>query len=214
MAGSELPDGCDVVASFPTRCRSSRISCPCLCGDVSACCCGTGQLNIAFQMFLQLQTLRRHVSRPVAAGVSLSLSGHRGVLRLPSCEQQFVECDTRGCVTKSYLIHLRTHDQFARFPWARGFLLRKCLPLSVLPVVQCSLSTALRVGQFRRRLFSVARRVTPNLFVDKGDSLTSRITDGLSPRRIFIATFASMERLCKGSKGSSPECRVQKSDGA
>ena len=39
----------------------------------SASCRGTSQLNIAFQMFLQLQTLSRQVSRPVAAGVYLSL---------------------------------------------------------------------------------------------------------------------------------------------
>ena len=39
----------------------------------SASCRGTSQQNIPLQMFLQLQTLRRHVSRPVAAGVSLSL---------------------------------------------------------------------------------------------------------------------------------------------
>ena len=39
----------------------------------SAPCRGTSQQNIAFQIFLQLQTLRRHVSRPVAAGVYLSL---------------------------------------------------------------------------------------------------------------------------------------------
>ena len=38
-----------------------------------ASCRGTSQQNIAFQMFLQLQTLRRHVSRPVAAGVYPSL---------------------------------------------------------------------------------------------------------------------------------------------
>ena len=38
-----------------------------------ASCRGTSQQNILFQMFLQLQTLRRHVSRPVAAGVSLTL---------------------------------------------------------------------------------------------------------------------------------------------
>ena len=39
----------------------------------SASCRGTSQQNIAFQMFLQLQTLRRHVSRLVAAGVYPSL---------------------------------------------------------------------------------------------------------------------------------------------
>ena len=39
----------------------------------SASCCGTSQQNIAFQMFLQLQTLRRLLSRPVAVGVSLFL---------------------------------------------------------------------------------------------------------------------------------------------
>ena len=42
-----------------------------------ASCRGTSQQNIPFLMSLQLQTLRRHVSRPVAAGVSLSLSGRR-----------------------------------------------------------------------------------------------------------------------------------------
>ena len=39
----------------------------------SASCRGTSQQNIAFQTFLHLQTLRRLLSRPVAAGVSLSL---------------------------------------------------------------------------------------------------------------------------------------------
>ena len=39
----------------------------------SASCRGTSQQNIASQMFLQIQTLRRHVSRPVAAGVYFSL---------------------------------------------------------------------------------------------------------------------------------------------
>ena len=39
----------------------------------SASCRGTSQQNIAFQMFLHLQTLRRLLSRPVAAGVSFSL---------------------------------------------------------------------------------------------------------------------------------------------
>ena len=37
----------------------------------SASCRGTSQQSIAFQMFLQLQTLRRLLPRPVAAGVSL-----------------------------------------------------------------------------------------------------------------------------------------------
>ena len=40
----------------------------------SALCRGTSQQKIAFQMFLQLQTFRRLLSRPVAAGVSHSLS--------------------------------------------------------------------------------------------------------------------------------------------
>ena len=40
----------------------------------SAWCRGTSQRCIAFQMFLQLQTLRRHVSRLVAAGVSQGIS--------------------------------------------------------------------------------------------------------------------------------------------
>ena len=39
----------------------------------SASCRGTSQQNIAFQKFLQLQTLRRLLSRPVAADLSFSL---------------------------------------------------------------------------------------------------------------------------------------------
>ena len=42
----------------------------------SASCRGTSQQNIAFQMFLQLQTLRRLLSRLVAAGVSLRAFWH------------------------------------------------------------------------------------------------------------------------------------------
>ena len=45
----------------------------------SALCRGTGQQNIAFQMFLQLLTLRRQVSRPVAAGVYPFLKDVAGV---------------------------------------------------------------------------------------------------------------------------------------
>ena len=47
--------------------------------------------------------------------------------------------------------------------------LRRCVPLFSLFVMLWSMSTALRVAQFRQRLFSVAQRVTPNLFVDKVD---------------------------------------------
>ena len=46
-------------------------------GDLGFVSRGTSQQNIPLQMFLQLQTLRRHVSRPVAAGVSLSLEDRR-----------------------------------------------------------------------------------------------------------------------------------------
>ena len=42
-------------------------------GAVFHTCRGTSQQNIAFQMFLQLQTLGRLLSRPVAAGASSSL---------------------------------------------------------------------------------------------------------------------------------------------
>ena len=61
----------DVADSFLTRCCGSRIFVH-ITAETSALCRGTSQQNIAFQMFLQLQTLRRHVSRPVAAGVSPS----------------------------------------------------------------------------------------------------------------------------------------------
>ena len=62
----------DVAASFLTRCCGSRIFVH-VAAATSASCRGTSQQNIILQMFLQLQTLRCHASRPVAAGVSLSL---------------------------------------------------------------------------------------------------------------------------------------------
>ena len=71
IAGSFHPDGYDIVASFLTRCRSSRHFRH---GDVSTCCRGTGQLNIlAHRCFFSL-TLRRRLPRAVAAGVSFPSS--------------------------------------------------------------------------------------------------------------------------------------------
>ena len=61
----------DVAGSLLTRCCGSRIFVH-IAAATSALCRGTSQQNIAFQMFLQIQTLRRQVSRPVAAGVSPS----------------------------------------------------------------------------------------------------------------------------------------------
>ena len=60
-----------VAASHLTRFRGSRIFVH-VAAATSASCLGSSQQNITLQMFVQLQTLRRHVSRPVAAGVSLS----------------------------------------------------------------------------------------------------------------------------------------------
>ena len=57
---------------FLTRCCGSHIFVH-VAAATSASCRGTSQQSIILQMFLQLQTLRRHVSRPVAAGASLSL---------------------------------------------------------------------------------------------------------------------------------------------
>ena len=55
-----------------TRCCGSRIFVH-ITSETSALCRGTSQQNIPLQMFLQLQTLRRQVSRLVAAGVYPSL---------------------------------------------------------------------------------------------------------------------------------------------
>ena len=109
MAGPLHRDGCEVAASDLTVLLVH------VAAATSASCRDTSQQNIAFQMFLQFQTLRRRLFR-----------GGR-----------------------------------IRFSWTRRFLLRKRLPLSVLPVV---LSTALRVAQLRWRRFSMAQRVTPNSF--------------------------------------------------
>ena len=55
------------------RAVAAAVFCVHVAAATSASCRGTSQQNIAFQMFLQLQTLRLRVSRPVAAGVCVSL---------------------------------------------------------------------------------------------------------------------------------------------
>ena len=54
------------------RAVAAAVSSSTIAAATSALCRGTSQQNIAFQMFLQLQTLWRLVSRHVAAGVSPS----------------------------------------------------------------------------------------------------------------------------------------------
>ena len=61
------------------------------------------------------------------------------------------------------------------------------------------MSTALRVAQFRWRLFSIAQRVTPKLFVDKVDrnTLESRM-EAPSVIKNFYVTFATYRDAFRG----------------
>ena len=99
----------------------------------SASCRGTSQQNIAFQMFLQIQTLRRHASRLVAPGVYLSLKD--------VAASQYV-C-SRGADNLSSYVSSFGSDPF----------------FDVLRVVLGSMSTPLRVAQSSRRLSSIAQRL-------------------------------------------------------
>ena len=96
MADPVLPDGCDVAASFLTRCRGSRIFVY-VAAATSASCRGTSQQDISFQMSLQLQTLRRHLSRLVAAGVF----GFLGPMNF--FESDFRSPCYRGCCSRCRL---------------------------------------------------------------------------------------------------------------
>ena len=69
-SGTSVRSSRGVAASFRTRCSGSIIF-VLVAAATSAWCRGSSQQNIVSQMFLQLPTLRRHVSRAVAAGVSL-----------------------------------------------------------------------------------------------------------------------------------------------
>ena len=70
-SGTSVHSTGGVAASFLTRCRGSRVVRPCRCGDFGFVS-RHKPAEHHVPMFLQLQTMRRHVSRPVAAGVSLS----------------------------------------------------------------------------------------------------------------------------------------------
>ena len=70
-SGTSVRSTGGVAASSPTRCRGTCIFLPCRCGDFGFVS-RHKPAEHHVPMFLQLQTLRRHVSRPVAAGVSLS----------------------------------------------------------------------------------------------------------------------------------------------
>ena len=70
FSGTSVRSTGGVAASSPTRCRGSRIFLPCRCGD-SGFVSRTSQQNVTLRCFC-IQTLRRHVLRPVATGVSLS----------------------------------------------------------------------------------------------------------------------------------------------
>ena len=76
MAGSVLPDGCDVAASFLTRCRGSQYFHQCRCGDFGLVSWHKPAEH-RIPDVSAAPTLRRHVSRPVAAGVSLIFSPSR-----------------------------------------------------------------------------------------------------------------------------------------
>ena len=125
-------------------------------------------------MFLQLQTLRRHVSRPFAAGVSLSLKD--------VAASQYV-CSRRaddGIVSfcRKMVTHLSASPFFSwslSLAWfyqlpllfSRSFCVRRVLPGISKGDTGSAKVDSLRVAHFMRRLFSVAQRLTPNLFVDK-----------------------------------------------
>ena len=100
---------------------------------VAASCRGTSQQNIAFQMFLQLLTTRRHASRAVGAAVSQGNS-------LPWT------CGFSSKVTSALPVH-------------RGF------------VVDVGAS---RIARSRWRLFSIARSVTPSLYVIRQIAVLSK----------------------------------------
>ena len=70
-SGTSVHSARGVAASSPTRCRGSRIFLPCRCGD-SGFVSRHKPADHHIAMLLHLQTLRRHVLRPVATGVSLS----------------------------------------------------------------------------------------------------------------------------------------------
>ena len=122
-------------------------------------------------MFLQLQTSRRHVSRLVATGVSqgFSLAWPRNEMDpnydfIPGNVTTFT--DFVGLVIPNLFVdkvdrcilelQMEPEDVYSRSQRAT-------------PGALWSLSIASRVVQFRRRLLSVAQRVSPNLFVEKVD---------------------------------------------
>ena len=116
-------------------CRGSRIFLPCRCGD-SGFVSRHKPAEHHIAMFLHLQTLRRHVSRPVAAGVSLSavhifsfLAGEIAEEALPS-GFSFLEAHFQGGTTTFVLqgqLPLIPHDTLHwprassfQLPWGRG----------------------------------------------------------------------------------------------
>ena len=95
-SGTSVRSTRGVAASFLACCRGSRNFVQ-VAAATSALCRGRSQQNITFQMFLQLQTLRRHVSRPVAAVDSLSfppilLSFFHALGLLTTCTSEVCLC--------------------------------------------------------------------------------------------------------------------------
>ena len=145
MAGPELPDGYGVAASFLTRCRGSRIVRPRRCGDFGLVS-RHKPAEHHFPMFLQLQTLRRHVSRPVAAGVprrcgaasSLHLSRRCGVLVASCCGSGFSSCSTLRRPSGHYPLPRRCGDVFVmslvhRFLWFSFHICTQLLIVTTTP---------------------------------------------------------------------------------
>ena len=118
-----------VAASFLTHCRGNRIF-VFVTQATSTSCRGTSRQNTASQMFLQLWTLRRHESRLVAAGVSLSLKD----VAASQCV-----CSCGAATLSSHDSSFRSDSSSTSYQWSRGHEgLRSsagdCIPLLSAPI--------------------------------------------------------------------------------
>ena len=90
--GSLYQGRCGVILAC---CRGSRNFVQ-VAAATSAACRGTSQQNAVFQMFLQLQKLRRHASRAVEAAVSFSLKDVAASQYVCSCDVDNTSFSFRG----------------------------------------------------------------------------------------------------------------------
>ena len=202
-SGTSVRSTRDVAASSPTRCRGSRIFLLYRSGDFGFV---TRHRPAEHRIpdVSAAPTLRRRVSRPVAAGVSLSLqdfaasqyvcscgaatlSSHDSSFGSGSSSTSHLWCHRRSRVHEGlrssdrglYSIAQRAGPKILRDRGDHGTLAPQMEPediysqfRSATPGMLLSILVALRVKQFRWRTFTVAQRVTTNLFVDKVDRCT------------------------------------------